>query len=49
MSHPESYGVRSVPTMMLFKGRQAVDVKIGAGTPRPPSLTGWNATPLDAR
>lgn len=31
---PASYGVRSLPTMMLFKGGQAVDVKIGAGTPK---------------
>ena len=33
-STPESYGVRSLPTMVLFKGGQAVDVKIGAGTPK---------------
>lgn len=31
---PASYGVRSLPTMMLFKGGQAVDVKVGAGTPK---------------
>ena len=31
---PASYGVRSLPTLMLFKGGQAVDVKVGAGTPK---------------
>lgn len=31
---PASYGVRSLPTMMLFKGGQSVDVKVGAGTPK---------------
>ena len=28
------YGVRSIPTMILFKGGQAADMKIGAGTPK---------------
>jgi len=28
------YGVRSIPTMILYKGGQAVDMKIGAGTPK---------------
>ena len=28
------YGVRSLPTMMVFKGGQAVDVKVGAGAPK---------------
>lgn len=28
------YGVRSIPTMILFKGGEAVDMKIGAGTPK---------------
>ncbi len=27
------YGVRSIPTMILFKGGEAADMKIGAGTP----------------
>ena len=29
-----NYGVRSIPTMILFKGGEAVDIKIGAGTPK---------------
>ena len=37
---PASYGVRSLPTMMLFKGGQAVDVKVGAGTPKT-AMTEW--------
>jgi thioredoxin 1 len=28
------YGVRSIPTMILFKGGEAADMKIGAGTPK---------------
>ena len=28
------YGVRSIPTMILFKGGQAADMKVGAGTPK---------------
>lgn len=28
------YGVRSIPTMILFKGGQAADIKVGAGTPK---------------
>ena len=28
------YGVRSIPTMILFKGGEAADIKIGAGTPK---------------
>lgn len=28
------YGVRSIPTMILFKGGEAVDMKVGAGTPK---------------
>ena len=34
------YGVRSIPTMILFKGGEAVDMKIGAGTPKA-GLTKW--------
>lgn len=28
------YGVRSIPTMILFKNGEAVDIKVGAGTPK---------------
>src|SRR3954462_8800283 len=28
------YGVRSIPTMILFKDGEATDMKIGAGTPK---------------
>lgn len=28
------YGVRSIPTMILFKGGEAADMKVGAGTPK---------------
>jgi thioredoxin 1 len=28
------YGVRSIPTMILFKNGQAADMKVGAGTPK---------------
>ena len=28
------YGVRSIPTMILYKDGEAVDMKIGAGTPK---------------
>ncbi|MCF6326848.1 MAG: thioredoxin [Devosiaceae bacterium] len=28
------FGVRSIPTMILFKGGEAVDIKVGAGTPK---------------
>ena len=28
------YGVRSIPTMILYKGGEPVDMKIGAGTPK---------------
>ena len=34
------YGVRSIPTMILFKGGAAADMKIGAGTPKA-GLTKW--------
>jgi thioredoxin 1 len=34
------YGVRSIPTMILFKGGEAVDMKIGAGTPKA-AMTKW--------
>lgn len=34
------YGVRSIPTMILFKGGEAVDIKIGAGTPKA-GLSKW--------
>jgi thioredoxin 1 len=34
------YGVRSIPTMILFKGGEAADMKIGAGTPKA-GLTKW--------
>ncbi|MBL8593825.1 MAG: thioredoxin, partial [Devosia sp.] len=30
---PAKYGVRSIPTMIRFKGGEAADMKIGAGTP----------------
>ncbi len=29
-----TYGVRSIPTMILFKDGEAADMKIGAGTPK---------------
>ena len=25
------YGVRSIPTLIMFKGGEAVDIKVGAG------------------
>ena len=28
------YGVRSIPTMILFKNGEPADMKIGAGTPK---------------
>jgi len=28
------YGVRSIPTMILFKNGEAIDIKVGAGTPK---------------
>jgi len=28
------YGIRSIPTMILFKGGEPADMKIGAGTPK---------------
>jgi thioredoxin 1 len=28
------YGVRSIPTMILFKNGEAADMKVGAGTPK---------------
>ena len=34
------YGVRSIPTMILFKNGEATDMKIGAGTPKA-GLTKW--------
>lgn len=34
------YGVRSIPTMILFKGGEAVDMKVGAGTPKA-AMTKW--------
>jgi thioredoxin 1 len=34
------YGVRSIPTMILFKDGQAADMKVGAGTPKA-GLTKW--------
>jgi thioredoxin 1 len=34
------YGVRSIPTMILFKGGEAADMKIGAGTPKA-GLSKW--------
>ena len=34
------YGVRSIPTMILFKSGEAADMKIGAGTPKA-GLTKW--------
>lgn len=34
------YGVRSIPTMILFKDGQAADMKIGAGTPKA-ALAKW--------
>ena len=34
------YGVRSIPTMILFKGGEATDMKIGAGTPKA-GLSKW--------
>jgi len=34
------YGVRSIPTMILFKNGEAADMKIGAGTPKA-ALAKW--------
>jgi len=34
------YGVRSMPTMVLFKNGEAVDMKVGAGTPKA-GLSKW--------
>ena len=34
------YGVRSIPTMILFKDGEAADMKIGAGTPKA-TLAKW--------
>lgn len=34
------YGIRSIPTMIVFKDGQAADMKIGAGTPKA-GLTKW--------
>jgi thioredoxin 1 len=34
------YGVRSIPTMILFKGGEPADMKIGAGTPKA-GLSKW--------
>ena len=36
------YGVRSCPTMILFKDGEAADMKIGAGTPKA-GLSKWLA------
>ena len=33
-------GVRSIPTMILFKDGEAADMKVGAGTPKA-GLTKW--------
>ena len=37
------YGVRSIPTMILYKDGEAVDMKIGAGTPKA-GLSKWLAS-----
>lgn len=34
------YGVRSIPTMILFKNGAAADMKVGAGTPKA-GLSKW--------
>jgi len=34
------YGVRSIPTMILYKDGEAIDMKIGAGTPKA-GLSKW--------
>lgn len=34
------YGVRSIPTMILFKGGEPADIKVGAGTPKA-ALAKW--------
>ena len=34
------YGVRSIPTMILYKGGEPVDMKIGAGSPKA-ALAKW--------
>ena len=41
------YGVRSIPTMILFKGGEAADMKIGAGTPKA-GLSKWLTEHADA-
>ena len=40
------YGVRSIPTLMMFKGGEIADMKVGA-RPRPPWPTGSTATSSD--
>ena len=42
------YGVRSIPTMILFKDGEAADMKIGAGTPKAGLASGSRATLPDA-
>ncbi len=34
------YGVRSIPTMILFKNGEPADMKVGAGTPKA-ALSSW--------
>ena len=36
----QRYGIASIPTMILFKGGEAADMKIGAGTPKA-GLSKW--------
>lgn len=39
-STPAQYGIRSIPTMILFKGGEAIDGKVGAGASKA-AMTGW--------
>ncbi len=41
------YGVRSTPRMTLYKGGEAADMKIGAGTPKA-GLSKWLSGHADA-
>ena len=39
---PATYGVRSIPTLMLFKGGEVVDTKVGVQSKT--TLQGWIAS-----